>query len=274
VGPKLHPLLTRNALEKGVDVWMEKPPAMRYREIETLIRCRGKRAVMVGFKKSFMPAAFKVREILAYPENAPLFSMLGLYPNHIPANGAEILEKGEMTDWLGNGCHPVSFMTSVGGPVKAVTTYRAKETGSTCMLEFENGALGTLVLARGARGVQSAEEYRIFCRGGMVSVLDTVRVSFQRGIPFEYGKTTSFAPSGMDHGLLSWEPQNIYATLENMPLFTQGFYNSMKTFCDCVLSGTPVLSEGSLEAALMIMKIYEAALVSQGDRVVISPEAK
>lgn len=268
-GPAAHPVITKNALRSGVNVWMEKPPALRASQVEEMIALRQDRAVMVGFKKAFMPAAGKVREILASPEYAPLYSMMALYPMEIPANGKTVLEKGEFTNWLGNGCHPLSLMISLGGPVKRVTTLRAGKPGGACVLEFEDGALGTLVLAAGAPTSQPVEEYRIFCKGGMISIEDTEKVAFQRGVPLEYGKSASFAPDGLNHGALVWQAQHMLATLENMALFTQGMYASLKSFCDAVLSGRPVTGSGSLEHALMVMKVYEAALVSDGQAVEI-----
>jgi predicted dehydrogenase len=269
VGPGAHPKLAALALEAGLHVWMEKPPAMRASEVEALLPLRKDRVVMTGFKKAFMPATDKVREILSTPEFGPLYSMLGIYPTHVPANGKAILDKREFTDWLGNGCHPISMLTCVGGAVRTVTTHRPAEKGGTVVLEFESGALGTLVLSAGAPTSQSAEQYQFFGKGGSVAVEDSSRVVFKRGIPFQYGKSVSFAPEGLNHGALVWEPQNAYATLENMPLFTQGFYGCLKTFCDAVISGGKIEGRGSLEHAITVMKVYEAALLSEGGPIAI-----
>ena len=267
VGPQLHPQLTLNALDAGVNVWLEKPPAMRAAEVETMLRARGARVVTVGFKKAFMPAAVKARELLAQPGCAPLYSLLGVYPNHIPANGQEVLDKRQYTNWLGNGCHPLSLLVSIAGNVAAVTTHRAAEQGATCILEFTNGALGTLVLA-GAAASQPIERYQFFCKGGTIEIEDSEKLTFQRGIPFEYGKSTTFAPPGLEHGAVCWQAQNMLATLENKALFTQGFIGSLDGFCRAILEGVPA-EQGSLEQALLIMKVYEAALLSRGGRIQI-----
>ena len=58
-------------------------------------------------------------------------------------------------------------------------------------------------------------------------------------------------------------------TLENKALFTQGFYDEMRYFCDCVLS-EKAAKMGSLEFALSVMKVYEAALLSDGNRVALT----
>jgi predicted dehydrogenase len=94
------------------------------------------------------------------------------------------------------------------------------------------------------------------------------QVELRRGIPFEYGKTTTFAPEGDDSGTIVWRAENNLATLENKALFTQGIYNECRHFCDCILEGRQP-ETGSLEQALEIMKIYEAALISNGKPVAL-----
>jgi predicted dehydrogenase len=265
VGPKQHPALTCEALDAGLHVWLEKPAAIRASEVEEMIRHRKDKVVVVGLKKAFMPCTEKVIELLSMPQHKPLHSMLGTYPMDIPPNGKEVLEKGEVVNWLANGCHPLSMLMAVGGPVAAVTVHRAKSGGGTCVLEFASGAIGNLHLAHGANSSQPAETYSFFAEGCSISVENCRRVIYQRGIPFKYGVTTSFAPAGTDSGAVVWEPQNTLATLENMALFTQGMYGEMKYFCDCVLEGKKA-ERGTLEFALDVMKVYEAALLSGGKR--------
>ena len=42
----------------------------------------------------------------------------------------------------------------------------------------------------------------------------------------------------------------------------------MMHFCNCVLEGEPA-AEGTLELALEVMKVYEAGLASEGERISI-----
>ena len=95
-----------------------------------------------------------------------------------------------------------------------------------------------------------------------------LRVTLQRGIPSQYGITTNYIPEGINSGAVTWEPQNSFATLENKALFTQGFFHEMEYFCEQVLAEKPAI-EGSLEFALQVMKVYEAGLLSEGNRIEI-----
>ena len=75
-------------------------------------------------------------------------------------------------------------------------------------------------------------------------------------------------PEGDDSGAVVWEPQNSLATLENKALFVQGMYDEMKYFCDCVLENKAPEYCG-LDFAYHVMQVYEAALVSNGEKVEI-----
>lgn len=74
---------------------------------------------------------------------------------------------------------------------------------------------------------------------------NSLRVTLQGGIPSQYGRTTSYLLEGIDSGAVIWEPQNSFATLENKDLFTQGFYNEMRYFCDRIFVGQPARGVGT-----------------------------
>jgi predicted dehydrogenase len=197
--------------------------------------------------------------------------MLAVYPMTIPEDGKEVLQKRQYVNWLANGCHPLSLMIAVGGSASAVTVHRAKNGGGVCVLEFANGALGNFHLANGGSNSQPLERYSFFGNGCHMVIDNGLKVMLQRGIPFQYGKTTSYVPEGIDSGAVVWEPQNCSATLENKALFTQGMYDEMRYFCDQVMTGKPA-EKGCLEFALEVMKVYEAALLSEGNRIDIGSE--
>ena len=270
VSAQLHPQLACEAFDAGLHVWLEKPPAMRATEIEEMIRHRGDLVAVVGFKKAFMPSTQKAIEILSTEGCGPLQSMLAVYNMSIPENGEEVLRERKFINWLANGCHPLSLMMAVGGPVSAVTVHRAANGGGVCILEFVSGAIGNFHLASGGN-TQPLERYSFFCSKSHITIDNSMRVVFQRGIPFKYGVTTTFAPEGLDSGAIVWEPQNCLATLENKGLFIQGVYNETRYFCDQVIAGEPAV-KGSLEFALELMKVYEAGLLSNGSRVNIMDE--
>jgi len=266
VSPEKHPELACEALDAGLHVWTEKPPAVLASEVETMIAHRRDRVVVVGYKKAFMPATRKVIELLAMDDHGPLKGLSAEYPMTIPSDGRSVIEKRQAPNWLKNGCHPLSLLLEVGGPVAAVTMHRGVDDGGVCVLDFANGAVGTFNLLSSRR--RSSERYA-FWGNSHITIDNGLRVTVHRGIPLEYARTTEYTPPGMDTGKVTWEPVDTVATLENKALFTQGFYHEMRYFCDCILDGR-LPETGSLEFALSVMRVYEAALVSDGGRIEIN----
>ena len=107
------------------------------------------------------------------------------------------------------------------------------------------------------------ERYSFISQHREVVVENCWRVTLHRGVPIVFGKDTTSSPPGIDHGSIVWEPQNCFASLENKALFTQGMYQEMRYFLDCILDGQQP-GTGSLEFALHLMRVYEAALLSDG----------
>ncbi|MBC8008476.1 MAG: Gfo/Idh/MocA family oxidoreductase [Burkholderiales bacterium] len=271
VGPAQHPALAIEAFQAGVHVWMEKPPGARASDVEDMLRHRGDCVGVVGFKKAFMPATTKARELFVTGPYAPVRTLLGVYPMDIPADGATVLAERKFQNWLANGCHPLAFLIAVGGPVAAVTTHRSKLGGGALVLEYTSGAIGNLHLAEGGNNSQPMEHYAVFGQGAHLTIDNVSRVALHRGIPFDYGRTTSFVPPGEASGTVVWEPQAMLGTLENKSAFTQGTFEEMHTFCQLALGEIPAdnvaTNPASLEFALHLMRVYEAALLSTGDRV-------
>ena len=266
VSHQMHAQLAVEAFESGLHVWVEKPPATRVAQVRAMLDARGDRVAVVGYKKAFQPATRKVIEILGQQGSKPLRSMLGVYPMSVPSDREAAFAQPDSSRWLLDGCHPLSLMLEVGGPVDAVTVVRGSRGGGACVLEFQSGAIGNLHLADGAPVSQPCERYSFFGESFRVDIENASLVRYQRGIPFDYERVTSFAPEGFEHGALVWEAQNGLSTLENKALFIQGIYGELSHFCECILEGHPA-TIGTLEAALAVTQVYETALESHGNRV-------
>lgn len=260
-----HPRMITQALEAGLHCWAEKPLAMTSEEISALQDKANDRIVMVGYKKAFMPATRKAMEISNAPNYGGLESMLAVYPMRMPPDGRAVLKNREVTDWLNNGCHPLSVLLAVGGKVdQVVSMCNDKGVGSN-LIFFKNGVVGNLHLASGP---QPLEDYHFYAPGWHLQIDNTSRVILERGIPSVYGKTTSFVPEGDSTGAVVWQAQNCKATLENMSWFLQGMYDELMAFCGCILKEKQP-DIGSLEFALELTKVYEALLISHGETITI-----
>jgi predicted dehydrogenase len=244
---------------------------MRAAGVEAMIAARGDRICAVGFKKAYMPAARKAKELLARDDFGALRSMLAVYPVAIPRDGAVVLASGEGTRFLEVGCHPLSLMVALGGPVTEVTTLRGLgvEAVGAISLQFASGAVGTFHLAGGSPALHAGERYDLFGEGRIISIENSTRVAYHRGVPFDYETQRDFTAPGLESGSVVWESSNRQGTLENTSLFVQGMYDELLDFCDAALHKRPV-QIGTLELALEVMRVYEAAMVSDGEPVPIA----
>ncbi|MGO4836517.1 hypothetical protein AB4144_30165, partial [Rhizobiaceae sp. 2RAB30] len=229
---------------------------------------RGNRVAVVGYKKAFMPAVRKAVEILAMDGVGPLRSIVGMYPISIPEDGRKVLDERQATNWLANGCHPLAVFLEIGGPAVAVTTHRGRHGGGALIIEHASGAVSNLHLAQGAPMFQPFERYTIYTGSQSIEIENSRRVSYQRGIEFQYATGTSFASPGLSGGAIVWEAQDGLNTLENKAVFTQGLYGELAHFCEAILSDAKPTT-GTLEFALQLTRVYEGALLSTGNTVEI-----
>lgn len=264
VSPQLHPQLAAKALAAGYHVWMEKPAGTCAADVQKMLDARGDRVCVVGFKKAFMPAARKAVELLALPESGKMISLLATYSMSIPHG-----KPGESSKWMIDGCHPIALMLELGGPVDAVTTIRGAHGGGSLILHYSSGAIGNLHLAEGVPTFQPSERYIAYTEKSSITIDNVATVIYQRGIPFAYRTGTSFAPPGTDSGAVVWQAQNTMNTLENKAEFLQGVYGELRHFCDAIQNKMPA-TIGTLETALAVGRIYEAALASDGTRVALA----
>jgi predicted dehydrogenase len=265
-GPRQHPDLAVEALSAGLHVWMEKPPGLFAADVEKIMAARGDRVCAVGFKKAYQPAVRKAKELMALPEFGALRSVLAVYPMTMPADGAGVLSRRETTNWLNNGCHPLSLMIEVAGDVESVRTVVGPGDAAvgSVNLTFAGGAVGTFFLAGGAPHGYPIERYDLIGEGRSITIDNSARVSFHRGIPFDYTRQTDFTGPGTETGSVVWEAEHRLATQENSGLFVQGMFFELSDFCGAILDHHPLRS-GDLPFALQVMRVYEAGLRSTGD---------
>jgi len=268
VSARLHPQLAIEAFGAGLHVWMEKPAAMRASEVSGMLAARGDRACVVSYKKAFMPATRKAVELLALDGNDPLRTLLGVYPLALPEDGPQVLAEGRKSAWLSNGCHPLALLLELGGPVEAVTTHRSRHDGGACILHYVSGAIGNLHLAKGVPNTQPCERYLLAAGNRSIEIENSRRLVYQRGIDFSYTHGTSFAQGGCDTGAVVWEAQDGLNSPETMSVVTQGIHGALDHFVSAILAGTPPRI-GTLEFALMLTRVWEAVLLSQGRTVAV-----
>jgi len=260
VSPTLHPTLAIQAFEAGLDVWSEKPAAAASSQVREMLEHRGDQVCVVGYKKAFMPSAVKARELLPTgPRSAS-----AVYPVSLPLGEGEA--PYPVSDWLTSGCHPLSLLVSVVGPVARVTAYRPPHGGGVVVLERRSGAVSTLHASLGAPKFQPCERYLFAADDGAVEIINTRKVIHRRPFWPDYNSDDNFAPVGQEGGSLVWEAQDTMATLQGKNVVTQGIYGGLHAFVEAARTRRAP-EVGTLEFALEVTKVYEAALRSNGNPV-------
>lgn len=268
VSPQLHPDLAIEAFNAGLHVWTEKPVAVSTARIDAMIQARGDRVCIVGYKKAFMPSVVKTRELLDLDEVGPLVSLLGVYPVGIPDAEPDHSGAFPVSNWLTSGCHALSVLRVVGGPVESVAVHRGPEGGGACVLRHASGTVSNLHLAVGASKFQPCERYLFVTATASIEIENSRKVTYQRGLNVAYTEDLTFAPAGLDSGAIVWEAQDTMATMQGKNIVTQGIYGGLSAFCQAILDKN-IPDAGTLEFARDVTEIYEAALRSRGELIAV-----
>jgi predicted dehydrogenase len=238
---------------------MEKPSAATVADVEALMAASktSGRFVMTGLKKVFFPTIQKVKQIVASPAFGAPTSIYVRYPQSMP----RLANRGDDVRMLGlldHIYHPAAILHYLMGPVERFSyEWEGRRGASVTSLRFVSGAVGTLHLAAGASGSSPLERLEVIGEDENVVVENGARLTYYRRCERPaYGRAASFITDD-DSAPLVWEPEFSLGQLYNSNLFTLGYAQEVRAFCEAVLTGTPP-DRGSLEAVLEIVKLFEA----------------
>ena len=277
-GRPKYPAIATDAMEAGCDVWIEKPPAASVDEIDSLLEVeeRTGQFVQIGFKKCFAPAVEQARSIVESDEFGPLNTLSVRYPQRLPGRdgrerngrGRSIEHGPALVDVLDHVVHPGSIVSYLGGPIDTVTTQSGSGGGGFITLRFENGAVGSIHMARGSSGRSPLERVEAIGDGANVVIENGIDVTYYR--PSErpaYGIATTYTGDSSD-APVSWKPEFSLGQLNNKNLFTLGYYHEVQHFAECCRSGEKP-SKAGLPMAREVLQLYEAILAAEDEIVAL-----
>lgn len=249
------------AMERGLHVWMEKPPAASSAEIEAMLDAQlaTNRTVQVGYKHYFFPSLQKARSIIGSEEFGSPTSLNATYPLRLGT--AEHRASAPNQPISLDVCHPASAIHGLLGDIDSVWFDRSPNGGAIVALRFINHAVGILHCTMGKSATSPNERFEVIGEHANVVVDNVVHLTYyrpgKRGRPGEgYGTTPEFF--GIDsHAPLRWEPEFNLGQLYNMSLFLQGYVQELLHFITCVWEGRQPDHAG-LRDALHLTHLYEA----------------
>jgi predicted dehydrogenase len=157
--PSSHASLALEALSLGLNVVLEKPPALSLRQMRELqeAECASGKSISCVFQHRFGSGA---RKLAALQESGVLGSALTGFCNtlwfrnqeyfDVPWRGLWDVEGGGPT--MGHGIHQFDLLLHLWGPWQEVTAFAGRlarrtetEDVSTALVRFESGALSTVI---------------------------------------------------------------------------------------------------------------------------------
>jgi UDP-N-acetyl-2-amino-2-deoxyglucuronate dehydrogenase len=189
-----HPALTIDALEAGAHVLVEKPLAVEAREADDMIAAaeRYDRTLGVCFQQRFRPVIAAAHELIADGRLGELIRVSVVDPLYRP--NAYYRTAAWRGTWTGEGggvlmnqaphtldllCHLTGPPATVWGVAQRRSQPMETEDTATALLEYANGAVGTLAVSTTEPGVQRIE--LVGDRGRIELVGETI--AFQRFQP-------------------------------------------------------------------------------------------
>jgi myo-inositol 2-dehydrogenase/D-chiro-inositol 1-dehydrogenase len=243
--PELHRDVALAALERGLHVWMEKPPAPTLDDTRAIAAKAAEKGkfVQVGFMMRFAPAYQQLKQIIESAEFGRPTLIEGKYCSwNVPDHRHHLLFYG---------VHILDLFRFLLGDVTEVHALKCEREGqfaNAISLRFASGAVGLLNFSSQQPRVQE----RVEVTGeGTVAIVDNrlTLESHQRG-GNEFGHTTS------------WHPDWAIPNLPNNSLYLQGYLGEIRHFAESILEGRP--PSPSIEDGVKCLELVDA--VEAGDR--------
>ncbi len=226
-GPRTHAPPVLEAVERGLPVFVEKPPALSLAEAERL-RQRSEALgvpVMVGLMKRHALIYRRLKATLDAPEFGPASAVQArMTVGWKNGSGFALL--------LDMGIHFIDLLRHLMGDVTEVCARKYQREGViddghisyAILLTFASGAVGTLFLSDQHHWTRANERVEVTGDGQFAVAENLVRLSHYQA----------------DGAINVWEPGLSIPNDENNSLFLGGFAGELQAFAQAVRQGTPV----------------------------------
>lgn len=265
VGPAQHAKFGAAALERGLAVFMEKPPAPTADEAQRLAEtaARTGRPCVVGFMKRYSTANRIAGNILRSPEFGPSVSLLGEYmtaptyferdPNYTGFLLHHCVHAMDLVPWL------------MGEPVTSVETRRHQLAPGKLLLHvafgFASGALATVVMGTHQSRGTPMEWWQVMGDHKRVEIRNVHEVRYYRAPGFKATDPAATLDPAQD--ALIWEPNLTAAANEDH----KGYYALLSAFLARVRgepSDAPDISDG-----VRAMRVLKSMIASEAGRICV-----
>ena len=240
-GPTTYVPLALDCVERGLPVFVEKPPGLNLAQAEQL-RDRSEALgvpVMVGTMKRHALIYRRMKEIIASPGFGPIGAVQAkIAVGWKNGNGFALL--------LDLGIHLIDLLRFLMGQITGVSHQKVEREGThisyAILLTFASGAVGTLFVSDQHLWMRANERVEITGDGQFVIADNLVHL-------------THYRPDGE---ISVWEPGLSIPNDENLSFFISGYAGELQSFAEAIRQGAPMhASIADTCAALQIIKQIE-----------------
>jgi myo-inositol 2-dehydrogenase/D-chiro-inositol 1-dehydrogenase len=216
VGPGLHTEMAIAALERGVAVFMEKPPGRDVSDalrIEQAARASG-RPVVLGFMKRFASGYRIARNIVKHEDFG---SVLGFYGQYMTAPTYFSGDAGYSGFYLHHCVHYMDMLNYLAGPVSAIRTRSNEAAPGKLLLHvdiaFSSGAIGSVIMGTIQARSTPMEFIQVMGDQRRVEIDNISRVYHYRAPSFKCSDPLATLDDHTD--TLTWQPNLTVAADED-----------------------------------------------------------
>ena len=216
VGPDQHLAFGKAALERGLAVFMEKPPsgtAQGARMLQEASEKAGK-PLLVGFMKRYSVGNKIAHNILKSGRFGPVLGLTGYYmtaPGYFAGNV-------DYTGFFLHHCvHYMDLVSFLVSPVTGLTARKVEKTPGRVLfhidLDFDCGAIGTIAMGTIQSRGTPVERIELMGDHQRLEIEDVVEVRWHRDPPFKAGDAAATLADDLDS--LTWKPNFTAAANED-----------------------------------------------------------
>jgi myo-inositol 2-dehydrogenase/D-chiro-inositol 1-dehydrogenase len=216
VGPDQHLAFGKSALERGLPVFMEKPPSGSA-EGARILREAAERAgkpLLVGFMKRYSVGNKIAHNILKSGRFGPVLGLTGYYmtaPSYFVGNV-------DYTGFFLHHCvHYMDLVSFLVSPVTGLTARKVEKTPGRVLfhvaLDFQCGAIGTVAMGTIQSRGTPVERIELMGDHQRLEIEDVVEVRWHRDPPFKSADAAATLDDRQDS--LTWKPNFTAAANED-----------------------------------------------------------
>jgi len=217
VGPDVHFAATKAALEKGLPVFMEKPPAATHAQALELQRASERTGVpvFVGFMKRYSTGNRIAQNILRGGEFGPVLGLTGSYMTAPTYFAGEVDYSGF---YLHHCVHYMDLMPWLAGsPIAEMTVRRNVPAAGKILFHMgftcENGVIGNVVMGTVQSRGTPMEQVTVMGDHNRIEVDNVINVAWHRDPPFKAEDPEATLSGASD--TLTWQPNFTAAANED-----------------------------------------------------------